>query len=43
MTYTLTGKKCPTTYPMPLKPDWSNPEEAVDFKKQNEVQEEIKD
>ena len=43
VTCTLAGEKYPTTYSMPLNPDWSYPEEETDFKKQNKEEDEIKD
>ena len=44
LTCTPVRKQCPTEYPMPLKPDWTDSEEEEkDLKEQNEAEEEIED
>ena len=40
---TSAEKKCPTTFLISLKSDWSDTEEEKDFKKQTEAEEEIED
>ena len=42
-TCTPLGKQCPTTYPIPLNPTWSNSEEEKDLKVPNEAEKEIAD
>ena len=42
MQYSLLGKPCPTTYPMPFNPNWSNLGEDEDWNGERQKDKELK-